>query len=125
MAKKEFDLQQQPYVDVTVRFYRAFNQDECRGITCFKLASVDVLDTTTKENLGSIAATTDGTMVLTDNVHLHRTEFMCEAEKVWTAFQEALAKKKCPECGMLFQHKLQCSRREDGGRANLPMENVK
>lgn len=34
-------------------------------------------------------------------------------------------KERCPECRMLGQHKLQCSRREDGGQVRLPMKMVK
>lgn len=111
MSEKEFDLKAQPYVELKIRFYRAFNQDEGRGVTCLKLASTDVSDRATKKRLGSLAASTDCTMVLADEAHGRYEEFMCSTTEVWNAFQEALAQKRCPECGMVFQHEGRCSRR--------------
>ena len=111
MPDKEFDLTKQPYVDVTIRFYLDFDPTEMRGVTCFKVGSIDVFDTRSEERLGSMAATTSGLPVLTDESDGRHDEFMCKGEEVWEAFQEALKKKRCPECGMLSGHKLQCGRR--------------
>ncbi len=122
MSEKEFKLEEQPYVDVTIRFYRAFDPFKKRGVTCFKAGYADVLDPNTKKVLGTIAADVTGTMVLTDNVSLGNAEFMCTHQEVWAAFQEALAQKRCPVCRTLFGHKLQCSNREDGGQVKLPMQ---
>lgn len=120
----EFDLKDQPYVDVTIRFYRAFNPTESRGVTCFKVGYADVSDPVTKKVLGTIAAEATGTMVLTDNVSLGNAEFMCTHQEVWAAFQKALAQKRCPVCRTLFGHKLQCPNREDGGQVKLSMKRV-
>jgi hypothetical protein len=116
----EFDLTEQPYVDVTIRFYRDFNPKEMRGVTCLKIATSDVLNTETKKRVGSMASDTNGLPVLTDELGGHHEEFMCRGEQVWAAFQESLEEKRCPECGMLFEHKMQCSRREDGEQVRLP-----
>jgi hypothetical protein len=119
--KDEFDLTKQPYVDVTIRFYLDFDPVEMRGVTCLKITTTDVLDTNTKKRVGSMAADTNGFPVLTDQSDGRSDEFMCLGEEVWEAFQKALKEKRCPECGMLFGHKMQCGRREDGGQVKLSM----
>jgi hypothetical protein len=93
----KFVLKDQPFIDVTVRAYRTFDEKIGKGVLFMTFAdtTVDVSITDDKTgkvtDAGCIAGAIGGTTLLRDKVFKNQ-EYAINAIDLWNAFQDELEK---------------------------------